>query len=219
MSEILYLPVSIGEAIDKLTILDIKLEFIKDEFRKNEVKKEYDMLYEKLEDIVTKYSEYYNIMRHVNRDIWFMMDILRDSKNITDEEYYKKCKECTDANDMRFRIKNKINTITNSTLKEQKSYNVLRCVFDLKDNSIDIKDIVNIIKYYSYLYDEVIIISNDNLLTEDIFCYDTTIKIVNNYDVNNSNKYINFSDYISKEHLLRELNITNTIIEIFIREF
>ena len=215
MSEILYLPVSIGEAIDKLTILDIKLEFIKDEFRKNEVKKEYDMLYEKLKDVVVKYNEYYKIMKHVNREIWFMMDILRDSKNITDEEYYKKCKECTDANDMRFRIKNKINNITNSILKEQKSYNVLRCVFDLKDNSIDMEDVVNIIKYYSYVYDEILIICDDNILQKDIFRHDTTIKIVNNYHLDNSDKFIKFSNYNSKDYLFEELNITNNIIEIF----
>ena len=195
MSEILYLPVSIGEAIDKLTILDIKLEFITDEFRKNEVKKEYDMLYEKLKDVITKYNEYYKIMKHVNREIWFMMDILRDSKNITNEEYYKKCKECIDANDMRFRIKNKINNITNSTLKEQKSYNVLRCVFYLKDNSIDMKETVNIIKYYSYLYDEVLIICNENLLLKDVFIYDPTIKIVNNYEISSEDKIIDISNY------------------------
>ena len=38
MSDILYLPVSIGEAIDKLTILDIKLNFITNEKKRNNVK-------------------------------------------------------------------------------------------------------------------------------------------------------------------------------------
>ena len=44
MTDILYLPVSLGEAIDKLTILDIKLDKINDN-RKNDVQKEYDLLY------------------------------------------------------------------------------------------------------------------------------------------------------------------------------
>ena len=42
------LPISLGEAIDKLTILDIKLDKIKDS-RVIDVKKEYDLLHEKLD--------------------------------------------------------------------------------------------------------------------------------------------------------------------------
>ena len=216
MTEILYLPVSIGEAIDKLTILDIKLEFIKDEVRKNEVKKEYDMLYEKLKDIINRYNEFYKIMKYINKNIWFMMDVLRDSTNITNDEYYKKCKECVEANDVRFRIKNKINNITNSTLKEQKSYNVLRCVFDLKDNLIDINDTINLIKYYSYLYDEIVIINNDNLnYYKNIFIYDNTIKLLDSYEICISDNIIKLSNYKTKNDLFKELNITNNIIDVF----
>ena len=105
-NNILYLPVSLGEAIDKLTILDIKYDKIKDN-RRNEVKIEYDMLYERLKDFIEKYNLYYKIMKQINLDIWDMMDLLRDS-NISNEDYLVKCKECVEANDIRFRIKNKI---------------------------------------------------------------------------------------------------------------
>ena len=123
-NNILYLPVSLGEAIDKLTILDIKYDKIKDN-RRNEVKIEFDMLYEKLKDLVEKYNMYYQIMKQNNLDIWNMMDIIKDS-NLSNEEYLIKCKECIEANDIRFRIKNKINFTSNSVLKEQKGYNILR---------------------------------------------------------------------------------------------
>ncbi len=43
-NDLLHLPVSLGEAIDKITILDIKLDKIKDN-RKNDVQKEYDLLF------------------------------------------------------------------------------------------------------------------------------------------------------------------------------
>ena len=46
-NDLMYLPVSLGEAMDKLTILDIKLDQIKDN-RRIDVEKEYDLLYEKL---------------------------------------------------------------------------------------------------------------------------------------------------------------------------
>ena len=51
MAEEIILPVSIGEALDKLSILDIKLEMIKDSRREN-VKIEYYLLYNKLEKYI-----------------------------------------------------------------------------------------------------------------------------------------------------------------------
>jgi hypothetical protein len=92
MTDSLYLPVSIGEAIDKLTILDIKYDKIKDNDRKCNVKIEFDMLYEKMKDIIEEYKLYYNIMKIINLDIWDMMDILRDA-DVSNEEYLIKCKE------------------------------------------------------------------------------------------------------------------------------
>ena len=67
-NNILFLPVSLGDAIDKLTILDIKYDKIKDN-RRNEVKIEFDMLYEKLKDLVEKYSMYYKIMKQINSEL------------------------------------------------------------------------------------------------------------------------------------------------------
>ena len=105
----LSLPVSLGEAIDKLTILDIKCDKIQDN-RKLDVQKEYDILYEKLKGFIETYNELYVSMKKVNLLIWNQMDILRD-ENISDEDYIKLCRECIDSNDIRFRIKNKINVI------------------------------------------------------------------------------------------------------------
>ena len=210
-SNILFLPVSLGEAIDKLTILDIKYDKIKDN-RKNEVKIEFDMLYEKLKDLVEKYNMYYKIMKQINLDIWIMMDILRDS-NISNDHYLIKCKECIEANDIRFRIKNKINFVSNSILKEQKGYNVLRIVFDINNYSIYQKDLYNIIKYYSFLYDELIILSDKNNINtlKDYFNYDPTIFIYSEYNEEYKKK-ISFSQK-NIDEIYNELNIDNKIIE------
>ena len=211
MDNILYLPVSLGEAIDKLTILDIKYDKIKDN-RRNEVKIEFDMLYDKLKDFVEKYNMYYKIMKQINLDIWIMMDILRDS-NISNEDYLVKCKECIDANDIRFRIKNKINFVSNSILKEQKGYNVLRIVFDITKYIIEKKDLYDIIKYYSFLYDELIILCNKdniNILNND-FEYDPTILIYSEYN-GDYKKMISFSEK-NINQIYNELNIDNKIIE------
>jgi len=209
-NNILLLPVSLGEAIDKLTILDIKYDKIKDN-RKNEVKIEFDMLYEKLKDLIEKYNLYYKIMKQINLDIWNMMDLLRDS-DISNEDYLIKCKECIEANDIRFRIKNKINFVSNSILKEQKGYNILRIIFDINNYIINSKDLYNIIKYYSFLYDELIILCSEKNINiiNDYFKYDPTIFILSEYN-NQFKKIISFEQKNLNE-LYEELNINDKII-------
>ena len=125
-NDLLHLPVSLGEAIDKITILDIKLYKIKDN-RKNDVQKEYDLLFEKLKSFIIDYTQLYTTMKKVNLLIWDMMDVLRDG-NVDEELYLKVCKECIEYNDIRFRVKNKINYVSNSLLKEQKSYKINRFI-------------------------------------------------------------------------------------------
>ena len=184
-NDLLYLPVSLGEAIDKITILDIKLDKIKDD-RKNDVQKEYDLLYEKLKNFITEYTQLYATMKKVNLLIWDMMDILRDG-DIDENLYLKVCKECIEYNDIRFRVKNKINYVSKSLLKEQKSYKINRLIieintdFNLNENKNE--TLVNIIKYLSFIYDEIIIISNFNLdYFKNYFNYDITILFASNAD-------------------------------------
>ena len=221
MCDILYLPVSIGEAIDKLTILDIKYDKIKDD-RKFNVKIEYDILYEKMKDIIIEYKLYYNIMKIINLDIWDMMDILRDS-NISNEEYLIKCKECIEANDIRFRIKNKINFVAKSVLKEQKGYKILRVGFNLKNENIILNNFINSIKYYSILYDEIVISTNtkDIEFIKNIFNYDPTIIITN--DTLNTSEIYKIFDFTDKNtslnNIYTELNITNDIISKYFNNF
>ena len=163
-NNILSLPVSIGEALDKLSILDIKLDNIKDS-RRNNVKVEYDMLYENLESYVKQCEKYYNMIKKTNTYIWNLMDLLRDGENIHDESYIKLCKDTIIANDVRFRIKNKINILSNSLLKEQKGYKCLKILIDLTNYTRNIELLVKPLLYYSILYDEICIKSiNQNLI-------------------------------------------------------
>lgn len=59
---IINLPVSLGEALDKLTILDIKMDKIKDK-RLEDVKKEYSVLFEKLKEHIENFKFYYTILK------------------------------------------------------------------------------------------------------------------------------------------------------------
>ena len=187
----IHLPVSLGEAIDKLTILDIKCDKIKDE-RVNDVKYEFQILYSELKEYIEKYDKLYNEMKKINLIIWNQMDKLRDEVNET--KYLKLCKDSVESNDIRFRIKNKINLISNSLLKEQKSYkkNTLIIVLNCDDELFHL--FINPIQHASYVYDEIIIQSSKNIdYIKNEFAFDNTIK----YNIaveNNDSKQIIFDD-------------------------
>ena len=174
-NDIIYLPTSLGEAIDKLTILDIKLDKIKDD-RRIDVQKEYNLLYEKLDHFIIKYNDLYQTMKKVNVLIWDMMDILRDGET-SEAEYLKICKECIDYNDIRFRVKNKINYVSKSSLKEQKSYKINRIFLEINKDIQNISDFFKPIKHYSFIYDEIVICSNNEEL-KHYFEYDSTIVFI-----------------------------------------
>ena len=179
MSKLHYLPVSLGEAMDKLSILDIKLDKILDK-RRDSVKIEYDMLYNMLKQDIDKFNLFYKIMKIINLEIWDMMNLLRDVEEYN-HDYMVLCRECMISNDVRFRIKKKINFISNCELKEEKGYKITRVLFDIRNNNIKLEDLINPIKYYSFLYDEIIILTNERVL-ETQFNYDPTIKILEETD-------------------------------------
>jgi len=223
MSDLHYLPVSLGEAMDKLSILDIKLDKIKDS-RKDNVKIEYDMLYKQLKIDIEKYNLFYKIMKIINEEIWVMMNLLRDSDEFNND-YMVLCKECMISNDIRFRIKNKINYISNCSLKEQKGYKVMRILFDLRNDKLNLQDLISPIKYYSFLFDEIIILTNkkDKVIFENQFGYDPTIKINKDEDFESSISYKKVFDLknenFSKERLYEMLEINNKIITNYFANF
>ncbi len=198
MSKELLLPVSLGEALDKLTILDIKLHNVTDD-RKHFIETEYNLLFNKLEYYVSKYNNLYQILKNINMIIWDLMNDLRDGDgNLNEKEYYVKCKECIDYNDIRFRAKNKINFVSNSLLKEKKGYIISRIYIKVEN----IKNYIKEIKCLSFIYDEVIIYCNEKFDFND-----ENIIFVN--DIN----YNNF--LLLDKDLIMKLNIKDNIIKIF----
>lgn len=172
---ILYLPVSIGEGLDKLSILDIKLDKSNDT-RRIHILNEYNLLNAILKDYIETHTKLYNYIKKINLLIWDLMDILRDNKDVNN--YTELCIKCIDYNDIRFRIKNKINLL--SEIKEQKCYNITKLYIFINDKIDNIELFFNYIEYYSFIYDEIHITSNNNNLIE-YFKYDTTI-IINNME-------------------------------------
>jgi len=173
------LPVSIGEAIDKLTILDIKIEKIKDPERNHNCKVEYDILYDELEDCVNDNRFYYDQLKDINTRIWDMQDDIRSS----DSPSSKTCLDILNMNDSRFRIKDIINRKAKSILREQKGYPVKKALFlghqGLGDNIV----YVGAVRYLSLMYDEFHVISMHSHNVDNIksfYADNPAIKVVHN---------------------------------------
>lgn len=120
------IPVSVGELIDKLSILQVKKVKVKNTDKLKFIEKEYDILYDmsyeylKNEDILLTFKE----LIGVNLKLWEVEDELRvieNSKNF-DKQFIELARSVYYTNDERFRLKDKINTLTNSEIKEQKDY-------------------------------------------------------------------------------------------------
>lgn len=179
---VLDLPVSFGEALDKLTILAIKKDKIKDA-RNADVQLEYNMILDKLKHTFTDDIHYhYSILKDINLSIWNMQDIFRESTDET--EKIQLCIKIIEDNDRRFRIKKKLNSLCNSMLREQKGY-VAKKAFILSHLGLgDCITISSAVRYISTKYEETVVACKERFADNIRLLYkdDTTISlhIVNN---------------------------------------
>jgi hypothetical protein len=116
--------VSIGEIIDKLSILQIKTLFIKDDEKLNNVKKEYDYLYNIVfNEMKIKQSDFSNMV-DINQVLWKIEDDIRDKERdkVFDAEFIELARSVYTTNDKRAEIKKEINLKYGSLFVEEKSY-------------------------------------------------------------------------------------------------
>jgi hypothetical protein len=164
----LRLPVSIGEAIDKLTILEIKLSKIQNEDKLNQVKKEYDYLHTDLDLFLQKCQPHYKQLLKINKSLWQLEDVIRTE--LTMEECAVVSKKIVYENDSRFRTKDKINKLLGSEIREQKAYIFINCkeinYKELVEKHNDTDRIIEEILYYSVRNNSVKIFTEE--LTEEL---------------------------------------------------
>jgi len=157
----MYAEISVGEAIDKLSILEIKYERIADENKKIEIKKEIDALQE---CNVYKHTHtfYYNLLMYVNTKIWDMTDTLQQMIS-TDNNYAAISHELFVFNQKRYRLKRVFNMLSCSNIKEQKNNRTKCCKVVVNDEAAFYKkmDEINyLILDYDFIYFESPFISS-----------------------------------------------------------
>ena len=116
--------VSIGEIVDKLTILALKKKYIDDQLKLENIQKEYscllDIVFNELKISLTDYDE----LLHTNQLLWEIEDDIRvKEKNAEfDNQFIKLARLVYITNDKRANIKKQINEKYNSEFREEKSY-------------------------------------------------------------------------------------------------
>jgi len=127
MSDQINVPISPGELVDKITILEIKKEFIKNDNKLKNINHEYDLLMQIYTTQISKtdgISELKNKLKEINLELWKIEDDIRDcerEKSFSDT-FIELARSVYFTNDRRSKVKLEINLLLNSNLVEEKSY-------------------------------------------------------------------------------------------------
>jgi hypothetical protein len=119
--------VSVGELLDKISILEIKKEKIKDATKLKFINSEYNILKEQLNrNIKTdeKLDKLFKSLKEINAKLWVIEDDKRMCEKNSDfgEKFIKLSRDVHFSNDDRSKIKLEINNHTGSKIKEVKQY-------------------------------------------------------------------------------------------------
>lgn len=119
--------VSIGEIVDKLSILKIKSENITDKVKLDNVVKEYEYLLGVVENDlnISTESDLYKELLSINKELWVIEDDIRDKERdkLFDDEFISLARSVYFTNDKRADVKKRINIEYGSDFVEEKSYN------------------------------------------------------------------------------------------------
>ena len=120
-------PISLGELLDKISILEIKNKKILNESKILNIKKELNSLNKVLDELNINLSEsntLYNKLYKINLTLWEIEDSIRVFEKNDDfgEKFIELARAVYITNDQRFEVKNDINKLFNSEYVEEKSY-------------------------------------------------------------------------------------------------
>ena len=119
--------VSIGELLDKISILEIKKEKIKDPDKQKFINEEYSVLKKQLDKNIKtseKLNKLFQSLKKINEKLWVIEDDKRECEKNKDfgEKFVKLSRDVHFFNDGRAKIKLEINNITGSKIREIKEY-------------------------------------------------------------------------------------------------
>jgi hypothetical protein len=122
----LLIPVSVGELIDKISILQIKKNHVQDDNKLANIEKELNALLRLAQEFLQheSISSLYEDLIGVNTQLWNTEDMLRSLERDKDfgDSFVAYARDVYHLNDQRFKLKNKINLLTQSEIQEVKQH-------------------------------------------------------------------------------------------------
>jgi hypothetical protein len=122
-------PISLGELIDKITILEIKAINISDEAKLKNVTHELNVLNQKIDELLdaegqAKLAPLKKVLKDINQKLWVIEDDIRDCEYVKDfsDKFIQLARAVYVTNDERAKAKKDINLAFGSELIEEKSY-------------------------------------------------------------------------------------------------
>ncbi|MBB4197343.1 hypothetical protein CCR94_16845 [Rhodoblastus sphagnicola] len=124
---VIFAEISPGELIDKITILEIKLERIQDEGKRGNVRRELSVLSATLAAVAPEGAELTRLrdeLKAINLSLWEIEDAIRDQERAQNfrEIFIDLARAVYRTNDRRAEVKRRINLLLESELIEEKSY-------------------------------------------------------------------------------------------------
>lgn len=120
------IPVSVGELLDKISILNNKLRFIEDKDKLRNIEREFLLLNEVAINLDPLYaiSENFKKLSSINEELWFIEDgkRLHEKNKVFDSDFIELARKVYRKNDERAHVKRLINEQYGSTIVEEKSY-------------------------------------------------------------------------------------------------
>jgi hypothetical protein len=119
-------PVSVGELIDKLSILQVKKTKVTNPQKLEYIKKEFELLYNLSSEFLNNnlIENLYHELVSTNSNLWEIEDRLRilEKDGRFEGEFIDMARKVYFTNDKRFELKNEINSLTSSEIREVKEY-------------------------------------------------------------------------------------------------
>jgi hypothetical protein len=123
----IFVEIAAGELIDKITILEIKLDQINETSKRVNVRREYELLSAVLQEQVTpgeQLAELTAALKAANEELWHIEDDIRERERAKDfgPEFIALARSVYQTNDRRAALKREINALLQSAIIEEKSY-------------------------------------------------------------------------------------------------
>ena len=127
LQRLVYVPVSVGELVDKITILEIKSERISDPQKLDHIRLELKLLRDAWDERGGPrlgLDKVINELKRTNESLWVIEDDIRDCERQKEfgQRFLDLARAVYQKNDRRFKLKRKINESAGSSLIEEKSY-------------------------------------------------------------------------------------------------